>query len=106
MLWLLGLITFWTTRVSAIFDLFFTLELLLSGRLVPLELMPGWAQNIAAWLPFQWAFGFPIEVLIGRLAPEQIGRGFGIQVVWIVVSYTVIHLVWKRGIKHFTAVGG
>ena len=33
----LGMITFWTTRVSAIFELFVAAELLLSGRLVPLH---------------------------------------------------------------------
>ena len=42
---LLGMITFWTTRVSAIFELYFGLELILSGRLVPMTLMPAWVQN-------------------------------------------------------------
>ena len=37
----LGMVTFWTTRVSALFELMVGLELLLSGRLVPLPLMPG-----------------------------------------------------------------
>ena len=59
------MITFWTTRVSAIFELFIAAELLLSGRLVPLPLMPDWAQDIAAFLPFQWSFYFPIESLVG-----------------------------------------
>ncbi len=40
MLSLLGMITFWTTRVGAIYELYFALELVLSGRLVPLTLMP------------------------------------------------------------------
>lgn len=65
LLWALGLITFWTTRVTAFYELYFTAELLLSGRLVPLSLMPSWAQTLAGALPFKWAFGYPIEVLIG-----------------------------------------
>ena len=40
LLWLLGMVSFWTTRVSALYELYFTAELLLSGRLVPLALMP------------------------------------------------------------------
>ena len=39
-LWVLGLISFWTTRASALFEIVMTAEILLSGRLVPLELMP------------------------------------------------------------------
>lgn len=68
-MWVLGLITFWTVRVAAIFDLYFAVELLLSGRVVPLDLLPDWARTVANWLPYQWAFGFPIEVMIGRLTP-------------------------------------
>ena len=40
-------------------------ELLLSGRLVPMALMPDWAQDLARFLPFQWTFGFPITALVG-----------------------------------------
>lgn len=58
---LLGMITFWTTRVSAIYELFFALELILSGRLVPMSLMPEWVQQVSAYLPFKWSFQFPIE---------------------------------------------
>src|SRR6187401_2729704 len=35
LLWMLGMITFWTTRIGAIFEAYFAAELLLSGRLVP-----------------------------------------------------------------------
>ena len=64
----LGLITFWTTRVGPIFQLYIAAELLLSGRLVPLTLMPDWAQRLADVLPFKWTFGFPIEALVGQPA--------------------------------------
>ena len=43
----IGMLCFWTTRGAAVFDLYMTTELLLSGRLVPLPLMPDWAQTIA-----------------------------------------------------------
>ena len=39
------MVTFWTTRVSAMFEAFFAAELLLSGRLLPVALMPDWAQT-------------------------------------------------------------
>ena len=34
--------------------------------LVPLALLPVWAQHISDFLPFQWSFSFPIEALIGK----------------------------------------
>jgi viologen exporter family transport system permease protein len=106
LLWLLGLVTFWTTRIGPVFDIFFTAELLLSGRLVPMSLMPEWVQQIAAFLPFQWTFGFPIEALIGQLPPEQLAFGLFIQLVWIAISATAVAFAWRRAVRRFSAVGG
>jgi len=106
MLWLLGLVTFWTTRVGPVFDIFFTVELLFSGRLVPLSLMPEWAQQVAAVLPFQWTFGFPIEALVGQLPPEQLLGGLLMQLLWIAISATAVAIAWKRAVRRFSAVGG
>ena len=105
LLWTLGMLTFWTTRVSAIFELYFTAELLLSGRLVPLSLMPPWAQQLAGVLPFKWAFGYPIEVLIGRLAPSAVWLGLGMQAFWTLFGLLVVSLVWRSGMRRFAAVG-
>ena len=106
MLWLLGLITFWTTRVGPFFDIFFTAELLLSGRLVPLALMPEWAQNLANALPFKWTFGYPIEALVGDLPPATLLAGLGAQVLWITGLAIVVRLCWRVAVRRFSSVGG
>ena len=105
-LWLLGLVTFWTTRVGPVFDIFFTAELLLSGRLVPMSLMPDWAQRVADFLPFQWTFGFPIEALIGRLPPDQLLGGLAMQLLWIAISASLVAVSWRLAVRRFSAVGG
>ncbi len=103
---LIGLITFWTIRVSAIFELYFAAELLLSGRLVPMSLLPGWARQLARFLPFQWTFGFPIEALVGRLTPQQMLWGLGMQALWIGIGAGLVSVVWRRAIRRYSAVGG
>ena len=104
--WALGLISLWTTRVAAIFELYFAAELLLSGRLVPMALLPDWAQRIADYLPFQWAFAFPIETLVGRLTPAQLLEGLAAQALWITAGALVVAVVWRFGIRRYSAVGG
>jgi ABC-2 type transport system permease protein len=106
LLWSIGLITFWTTRVAAIFELYFMLELLLSGRMVPLSLMPNWVQQIAVWLPFRWAFQFPIELLVFPTAPSAILQGLAIQLLWIVAGALLVRLIWRQAVRHYGAVGG
>jgi ABC-2 type transport system permease protein len=105
-LWTLGLVTFWTTRVGPVFDVFFTAELLLSGRLVPLALMPDWAQQLANFFPFKWTFGYPIEALIGQLPNNELIGGLVIQLIWIVLLTIVVVVGWRFAIKRFSAVGG
>jgi ABC-2 type transport system permease protein len=106
MLWMLGLVTFFTTRIGPVFDIFFTLELLLSGRLVPLSLMPDWARTLAGWLPFQWTFGFPIEALVARRPEADLLIGLGMQVVWIAIWTAVVAVGWRFAVRRFSAVGG
>ena len=103
---LLGMITFWTTRVSAIFELYFGLELILSGRLVPMTLMPGWVQSLSNYLPFKWTFFFPIEALVGTMTSQQLWMGVGMQVLWIIIGASLLNLAWRAAIKQFSAVGG
>jgi ABC-2 type transport system permease protein len=104
-LWMLGLVSFWTTRAQALVDVVVAMELLLSGRLVPMAVMPEWAQTLSAWLPFQWTFLFPIEVLIGQRTTAEIWSGLGIQALWIALTGGAIVLVWRGALRKFTAVG-
>ena len=94
------------TRVSAIFELYFGLELILSGRLVPMTLMPPWVQNLSNYLPFKWTFYFPIDALVGSMSARELWTGVGMQVLWIVIGASLLNLVWRAAIKQYSAVGG
>jgi ABC-2 type transport system permease protein len=101
----LGMVCFWTTRVGALFSLYIVLELLLSGRLLPLTLMPDWVQTIAWLLPFRWTFYFPIETLVGDLSDAQLLAGLGMQLFWTVVGIGIFSVAWRYAVRRYTAVG-
>lgn len=105
LLFVLGMVTLWTTRVAALFELYFTAELLLSGRLVPLDLMPDWVLAFVDYLPFRSTFGFPIEALVSNLSGPQLVRGLLAQAFWIGFGWVLAMLVWKRAIRRYSAVG-
>jgi ABC-2 type transport system permease protein len=106
LLWMLGMVTFWTTRVSAIFEAYFAAELLLSGRLVPVALMPEWVQTLASYLPFESCFGFPITSLVGPISDRELVEGLLRQVVWIAIGAVGVALMWRRAVVRYTAVSG
>jgi ABC-2 type transport system permease protein len=103
--WTLALAAFWVTRVMAINDAYFVLTLFLSGQIAPLDLLPGPVQAVATALPFRWMVAFPVELLIGRLQPQDALVGLAVQAAWIGVGAIVLRAVWNAGIRRYSAVG-
>ncbi len=106
MMYVWALTAFWTTRITALFELYYAFEFFFSGRIAPLSLLPEWAQTIASYLPFLWTFGFPLELLLGRLTPSEALFGFGMQAIWLIISVIAVRLIWRGAVKQYTAVGG
>jgi len=103
--WTLALAAFWTTRVSALNQTYFVALLFLSGQVAPLSLFPRLVQAVAAALPFRWIIAFPVELLLGNLTPTDVLVGFAAQVGWIGVSLLLVRLVWRAGVRQYSAVG-
>ncbi len=98
-------VAFWTTRVWALHEFYYSILVLFSGQFVPLQLMPGIVQQMARYLPFQLILYFPIQLTLGRLSPTEIVTGFASALVWLVVSYLLFTWTWREGVKRFSAVG-
>jgi ABC-2 type transport system permease protein len=103
--WTLAQAAFWTTRVGAVNQGYFILMLFLSGQLAPLSLFPPPVQTVATILPFRWMLGFPVELLLGRLSPAEALTGIGAQAVWVLLSVLLLRVVWRAGVRTYSAVG-
>jgi ABC-2 type transport system permease protein len=98
-------IAFWTTRVYALGEFYMALAVLFGGLFVPLDLLPSIVQPIAHVLPFQLVIYFPIQLILGRLAPGAIAGNFALGVIWLGIALALFRLVWRAGVKRFSAVG-
>ena len=103
--WTLSLAAFWTTRVGAVNQTYFTLVLLFSGQLAPLSLMPAPVQIAGQILPFYWMIGFPVRLLLGQLSVSEAILGIGIQIIWAAAAFVLVRIVWRAGVKIYSAVG-
>jgi len=103
--WTLAMLAFWTTRVGAANQTYFVLMLFLSGQFAPLALLPGPVQTLANILPFRWLIGYPIDLIMGKLTIDQALIGLGVQSAWLIVSYVLLRIVWRAGIRVYSAVG-
>ena len=93
-------------RSVTIWEVWFGLYALLSGYLVPTELLPSWIDRVARWLPFRYMLGFPVELLTGKMATR--GEAFaelGVQWGMVLVLGLGAIKMWSVGVRHFEAYG-
>jgi len=101
----IGLLSFWWTQVLAVQDFWFGFYAFASGYLVPLDLLPAPVTRLLNLLPFRAMLGFPVDLLLGRLAPAQIGQGLALQLFWCLSIFLLMRQMWRRGLRHYSAVG-
>ena len=103
--YILAMVAFWTTRVSAINDLYYVPLFFFSGQLVPLSLLPDTVRLIGLALPFRWMLSFPVEVVLGRVQPDDLITGYVAQIGWIVIALASRVVIWRAGLRRYAAVG-
>lgn len=103
---LLALAGFWLTRIDGLRGLYYTVLLFMGGQFAPIDVLPGWLQEVARALPFYWCLGYPIELLVGRADPGEALVGIAIVAAWALGLYVLLLLAWRRGVARYGAVSG
>ena len=94
---------FWTEKSSSIEKLLFIPTLFLSGLLAPVTSFPYYVKSWIYLTPFPYLIDLPANILSEN--QENILAGIFIQLLWIILFYSVFKKVWKSGTKKFTAMG-
>jgi ABC-2 type transport system permease protein len=78
---------------------------LFAGYVMPLALFPGWLETISYFLPFAYMIYYPIVAFQGLLSVQEMLQVIVIQTGWIVGMGVVYVMMWRVGVRRFTAVG-
>ena len=100
---LVAALCFWTEKSSSLERLIFVPYLFLSGLLVPLSAFPTNVLKVAMLTPFPYLINFPSKILSGM--PVDIFNGFLAQILWISILFPSVNILWKLGVKRYTAMG-
>ena len=102
-----GLMSFWFLEIQGLVVLSMALESVLGGQIFPLDLLPDWLFRISQYLPYYYQMYFPVAIFTGRLSdPAAIITGLGIQACWVAIILVLGEILWRRGLRLHTAVGG
>lgn len=102
---LMGALTFWISQTLALAESWFWLRNFFSGWIIPIDLFPAGVIVALLYLPFRYTLSFPVEIILGRLALTQIGRGLLIQYGWVLLFFMLYRWLWQCGLKRYSAVG-
>ena len=79
---------------------------ILSGTLLPLWFMPNALKKIIEFTPFESIYFTPVKIYLGELSGREIAISMAIQLVWIVLLWSVANIFWKKGVKKLVVQGG
>ncbi len=106
MIFAIGALAFYATKTMALMNVYFGLFSLFSGYILPIPLLPSAVRTIAEWLPFRYSLSAPIELMTRPLDTDAVLGLIGGQVAWTLLTLAGALWMWRRGVKHFEAVGG
>ena len=102
----MAMLAFWVLEVSTFIFILYALEYLASGHLFPLDILPRGLEQALYLTPFPYQLYFPVSIYMGKTAGTDLIGGLLVQALWVIAAYGVARLAWRRGIKHYSAVGG
>ena len=102
----LALMSFWLTDVNQFFGTINIVLVVISGGILPLDIFGEKAVLLTKILPFGYTTQFPVNIINGRYNMQMVATGFLCQIIWIGCFGLLGQALWKRGLKHFVAVGG
>lgn len=102
---MIGTLAFYVDKTQALFEIYLGVFAVLSGYLIPLRMLPEWAQHVAAMAPFRYVLAFPVETLMGFYDRAEALRLLGVQWLFVVAVYLASAFIWRMGIRRYEAFG-
>lgn len=103
---MVSLVAFWITEAWAAFLILNLVINIASGGVFPLDIFGEQVLTVLRFLPFQYTVYFPINILNGSVAIQDILPNLLIQLVWVGILSLLLNLLWNIGLKKYEAVGG
>jgi ABC-2 type transport system permease protein len=102
----LALLAFWLLEISTFIFIVFAFEYIAGGHLFPLDILPPMAARVLAFTPFPYQMFFSVSIYVGKVTGPALYKGLLIQAMWVLGAYIGARLMWNRGIRKYSAVGG
>ncbi len=100
------MLSFWFVNIWSLNTIKNVFVNVLSGTSIPLWFMPEWMDGVMKFTPFSSIYFTPVQIYLGQLSWQQIAAKCVIQVVWILILYSIGDILWKMGQRKLVVQGG
>lgn len=90
---------------SGIHGTLYNLRQLLSGKMLPVDVLPGWLSGALLFLPFANGFFLPINFMMGEVSYGELGVGALKLIGYLIVVLLFLRITWPKIIKNYAGVG-
>lgn len=104
--WMFASLAFYVTETWGLSVVRIGVASFFSGALVPLAMLPGWLQSVAAALPFAQALAVPVSILSGIAPLSAAPRLFLVQLAWLAALLVLSRAVFGVALRKVTVQGG
>ncbi len=101
--YMLGLMAFWLEETWILRVIFQMITSFLSGAVIPLEFYPKWLTQILDYTPFPYLGYYPIKIFMGD--SHLMLKGIFALCLWMLPVFLLNRLIWKKGMRLYTAAG-
>jgi ABC-2 type transport system permease protein len=101
-----SLLCFWTMSAMGLNWAQLAIVNVLSGTLVPIELMPGWLQPVAEWSPLRGIVATPVGIYLGQYSGWELVFVLSLQAAWLAVLWIAADRSWPRAFRAVEIQGG
>ena len=102
---LIEMISLWADNIWSLVVMLRFFTSFFGGGFIPLNFMPGWAQDILAFTPFPYLISLPARTIMRLTSFEEVCQGTLIIMVWILIFMALVKFLWRFGQKKYTGVG-
>jgi ABC-2 type transport system permease protein len=101
-----GMVGFWFLEVTSLLYIVMTLNFFISGQMLPLDLLPQPWSGLLKVLPFQYMAYFPAVVFLGKVKGAELGLLLLGELLWAVVFMVLARVLFRMGLRRYSAFGG
>lgn len=102
----IGALSFFLQSSLKVMEVWLALFFLCSGYLFPLELLSPFWRDVLGVMPFRYMIGFPVELMNSHHGRAEALALLGVQWGWVAALGALCLVVWRTGLKRFSAFGG